>query len=268
MKMFTKEKSNPFERWKIGQMIGAGSTSEVYKVFDSNTGIIVAGKKIALFDEPELEKSIKSELNILCGIQHPNIVKFYDHYQQPDGIWFFMEYIPETLELIYRNYGGVTPDNARQYTKQLLSAIKYLHDNKVIHKDIKCSNVLISSEGVIKLSDFGSSKKFDQTNSTVAYNVNGAMTFRGSVLWMAPEVMKDNKYGRKSDIWSFGCTVLEMLTAKTPWADKNYDNEMNAILDIGLGDEIPKIPQNLPESLKDFLGQCLVRDPEKRASAE
>lgn len=135
-----------------------------------------------------------------------------------------MEYIPETLEMIYRNYGKITPETARSYTKQLVEAVKYLHINKIIHKDIKCSNVLVSSEGVLKLSDFGSSKKFDQTNSVAAYNVNGAMTFKGSVLWMAPEVIRENKYGRKSDIWSLGCTVLEMISGKTPWADKNYDN--------------------------------------------
>jgi|JI6StandDraft_1071083.scaffolds.fasta_scaffold57802_1 serine/threonine protein kinase len=171
-------------------MIGAGSTSEVYKVFDTNTGRFVAGKKIIMFDEPELSKSIKSELDILCGLEHPNIVRFYDHSHHHGDIWFFMEYLPETLEMVYRNYGKITEETARAYTKQLVSAVKYLHSNKIIHKDIKCSNVLISSEGVLKLSDFGSSKKFDQTNSVAAYNVNGAMTFKGSVLWMAPEVIR------------------------------------------------------------------------------
>lgn len=92
-----------------------------------------------------------------------------------------MEYLPETLEMIYSNYGQIGADTVRQYSRQLLSAVKYLHDNKVIHKDIKCSNILVNSDGTIKLSDFGSSKRLDHSMSG-----NFAMTLKGSVRWMAP----------------------------------------------------------------------------------
>lgn len=83
--------------------------------------------------------------------------------------------------MIYQNYGAINPDTIKQYSRQLLFAVKYLHDNKIIHKDIKCSNILVSVEGTIKLSDFGSSKRLDQSMSG-----NFAMTFKGSVRWMAP----------------------------------------------------------------------------------
>lgn len=86
----------------------------------------------------------------------------------------------------------------------------------------------MSADGIAKLGDFGSSKRFDLSTSA-----NLAGTFKGSVRWMAPEVIKENHYGRKSDIWSFGCTVLEMVTGTVPWIDKQYDNPVTAIFDIG-----------------------------------
>lgn len=165
--------------------------------------------------------------------------------------------------MIYSNYGPILPSVCRQYTKQLLSAVKYLHDNKIIHKDIKCSNILIGSDGTIKLSDFGSSKRLDQSTSA-----NLAATFKGSVRWMAPEVITENNYGRKSDIWSVGCAVLEMVTGKVPWFNKDYDNPVTAIFDIGKSEDIPIIPEDLPQSLIEFLRMCLVRDSDKRASIE
>ena len=91
---------------------------------------------------------------------------------------------------------------------------------------------------------------------------------KGSVYWLAPELITDIVYTTKADIWSFGCTILEMATAKVPWSQFNFDNPLTAILKIGSITEIPHIPDDLPENLYSIIKICLNRDPDKRPTAE
>lgn len=90
---------------------------------------------------------------------------------------------------------------------------------------------------------------------------------RGSVPWMAPEVVKETGYGRRSDIWSLGCTILEMATGKAPWSEFNFDNQIPLMLKIALSDELPAIPETLSEDLKDFILSCLKRNQDERPHA-
>lgn len=90
---------------------------------------------------------------------------------------------------------------------------------------------------------------------------------QGSVPWMAPEVVKETGYGRRSDIWSFGCTILEMATGKCPWSQYNFENEITLMMKIALTDEIPEIPETLSEDLKDFIRLCLRRNLDERPYA-
>lgn len=149
--------------------------------------------------------------------------------------------------------------------KQLLAGLDYLHENKIIHKDIKGANILVDTNGIVKLSDFGCSKIIEKT-LTLYLKEHKNNGIQGSIPWMAPEVIRQTKYGRKSDIWSFGCTILEMVTGKQPWFGYNFDNPIAAIMKIGLSDEIPEIPEHLSVNLKGFIQECLQRDPQKRSS--
>ncbi len=155
----------------------------------------------------------------------------------------------------------------RLYAKQLLSGLDYLHDNKIVHKDIKGANILVNTNGIVKLSDFGCSKIMEKT-LTLYLKENKNHGIQGSIPWMAPEVIKQTKYGTKSDVWSFGCTILEMVTGKPPWFGYNFDNSIAAIMKIGLSDEIPAIPEELSANLRDFLVECLQRNPEKRPNVK
>ena len=127
------------------------------------------------------------------------------------------------------------------YAKQILSGLKYLHANGVIHKDIKGANILIHKDGTVKLSDFGCSKEIEKT-LTSGKNPMQNDGLKGSVPWMAPEVVKETGHGRRSDIWAFGCTILEMATGKTPWSHLKLDNQIALLMKIALSDEIPEIP--------------------------
>lgn len=103
----------------------------------------------------------------------------------------------------------------------MLDGLKYLHSNGIIHRDLKCANVLVDNMGVIKLSDFGASKKIMQNFDSEGLLENEALskTFIGSPYWMAPEVIKKTGHGKPADIWSLGCCVIEMLSAMPPWSE-------------------------------------------------
>ena len=138
-----------------------------------------------------------------------------------------------------------------------MSILEYLHKEKhIVHRDIKCSNILLDSEGNIKLSDFGCAE-IDPEDSFSG--------LKGTLPWCAPEVIKGGKYGLKCDIWSLGCTIVEMGGLQ-PWGGK-IDNYYQCINIIGNGNDTPKIPDYFSDNLKDFLTLCFKRDPNERATA-
>lgn len=152
-----------------------------------------------------------------------------------------------------------------------------------MHRDIKCSNILISSNGEIKLTDFGvsthliignvnkNSNNNNNTNNNSSNTISSSsfdnellQSLKGTIPWMAPEVICQKGYGKKADVWSLGCCLIEMLTAKNPWDDLNEDNFNQALLRIGTTNDIPSIPFNISSQLKLVLEKCLVRDPHQR----
>lgn len=126
----------------------------------------------------------------------------------------------------------------------------------------------MNEKNIIKIADFGSAQQLEKTLTMSLRPGNKNLTIFGSIPWMAPEVIRQTKYGRKADIWSFGCTVLEMAQGKAPWNEQNFDNPIAAIMKIGLSDEIPKIPDNISENLKDFILKCLNREANLRPNVK
>lgn len=148
---------------------------------------------------------------------------------------------------------GLTP--LRSATRDCIQGLDYLHTRSplVLHRDIKCANLLVEARFRVKLADFGCSKQDADTRT---------FTTVGSVPWMAPEVISNqNGYGRKADIWSLGCTVLEMATAQKPWGDGMFDNVVAAFRLIGMTDALPSIPETVPTEVRDFISACVVRPP-------
>ncbi|KAK4740848.1 hypothetical protein SAY87_024436 [Trapa incisa] len=158
-----------------------------------------------------------------------------------------------SLEKIYQKY-PLHNSQVSAYTRQILHGLKYLHNMDVIHRDIKCANILVDANGSAKLADFGLAKTIKDVNSC-----------QGTAYWMAPEVVSSSKagYGLSADIWSLGCTVLEMLTGQFPYGHLPW---VQALFKIESG-KLPRIPRTLSKDARDFIMQCLRVNPNDRPSA-
>ncbi|XP_036012604.1 mitogen-activated protein kinase kinase kinase 3 isoform X2 [Mus musculus] len=157
-------------------------------------------------------------------------------------------------------YGALTESVTRKYTRQILEGMSYLHSNMIVHRDIKGANILRDSAGNVKLGDFGASKRLQ----TICMSGTGIRSVTGTPYWMSPEVISGEGYGRKADVWSLGCTVVEMLTEKPPWAE--YE-AMAAIFKIATQPTNPQLPSHISEHGRDFLRRIFV-EARQRPSAE
>ena len=152
----------------------------------------------------------------------------------------------------------------------MLEGLKYLHENGIIHRDLKCANVLVDNMGVIKLSDFGASKRIVcnvDENGNLDPNDNFILkSVKGSPYWMAPEVIKRTGYGAPADIWGLGCCVFEMLTSKPPWSELGKDAKKIMEI-IKNAPSPPSYPKDISNECKNFLDYCFEKDSSKRAKA-
>lgn len=133
-----------------------------------------------------------------------------------------MELLPGgSIKSIIEKFGKLDETIIRHYLKQLINGLKYLHDSNIIHRDLKCANVLLDIDGTIKITDFGTSKQL--CHNIYTNNDYNNFSLKGSPYWMAPEIVKNNGYNYKCDIWSLGCTVYEMAMGYPPWHDQTND---------------------------------------------
>ena len=179
-------------------------------------------------------------------------------------LFLYLEYIKGgSIKNLIDQFGGFNESLIKKYTKQILEGLKYLHDNKILHRDIKCANILIGDKGTIKLTDFGCSKIIIINKKDSSSNEEYCTSLKGTIPWCAPEVICQKKYGKKADIWSLGCTLIEM-TGHKPWG--NIENIYQIMNKIGKSNLTPEIPDCLSDNFKNFLDLCLKRDPKKRAN--
>merc|ERR1719473_2094347 len=181
-----------------------------------------------------------------------------------EHLFIFLEYVPGgSVASMLSQFGVFNEDLIRHYMRQILSGVHYLHSMHIIHRDIKGANVLVNEQGVAKLADFGCSKQLQgvRTNSLE----ESLKAIRGSVPWMAPEVIKQTGHGRRADIWSVGATMLEMATATHPWPA--FSNNLAALFHIATTHEPPPVPDTLSAEARTFLDRCFVLDPQARATA-
>lgn len=202
---------------------------------------------------------LEAELAICKSLRHQHIVSYLGHDYQDGQLLIYLEYVAGgSMETVLREFGPLEPILLRVATRGLLKGLDYLHtcDPPVVHRDIKSANVLVDLNFCVKLADFGCSKRDDVTRS---------FTTAGSILWMAPEVIQQQSgHGRKADLWSLGCTLIEMATAEKPWGNNAFDNFVAAVRQIGMSNNTPPIAEHITGPARDLIRRCVKRAPEER----
>ncbi|KAF7813141.1 mitogen-activated protein kinase kinase kinase YODA-like [Senna tora] len=253
---------SPGSRWKKGKLLGRGTFGHVYVGFNSESGEMCAMKEVTLFSDDakskESAKQLMQEITLLSRLRHPNIVQYYGSETVDDKLYIYLEYVSGgSIYKLLQEYGQFGELAIRSYTQQILSGLAYLHAKNTVHRDIKGANILVDPNGRVKLADFGMAKHITGQSCP--------LSFKGSPYWMAPEVIKNSSGCNLAvDIWSLGCTVLEMATTKPPWSQ--YEG-VAAMFKIGNSKELPTIPDHLSNEGKDFVRKCLQRNPHDRPSA-
>jgi serine/threonine protein kinase len=165
----------------------------------------------------------------------------------------FLEYVPGgSIASLLKKFGAFSETVTKKYTYQILRGLEYLHGHQIMHRDIKGANILADDLGACKLADFGASVLIENLSNNEDHK-----SLAGTPFWMAPEVIKQTGHGRQADIWSVGCTVLEMLTGEVPWS--HCRSAMAAMFKIANSEEMPPMPPALSAEGKDFLYKCLQR---------
>ncbi|XP_004679276.1 PREDICTED: serine/threonine-protein kinase 10 [Condylura cristata] len=255
---------DPNEVWEIVGELGDGAFGKVYKAKNKETGALAAAKVIETKSEEELEDYIV-EIEILATCDHPYIVKLLGAYYFDAKLWIIIEFCPGgAVDAIMLELDrGLTEPQIQVVCRQMLEALHFLHSKKIIHRDLKAGNVLMTLEGDIRLADFGVSAKNLKT-------LQKRDSFIGTPYWMAPEVvmcetMKDTPYDYKADIWSLGITMIEMAQIEPPHHELN---PMRVLLKIAKSDPPTLLsPSKWSPQFRDFLKTALDKNPETRPSA-
>lgn len=239
--------------------IGQGASGNVYMAKSIRTGELVAIKQMDLSKQPRKELLV-NEILVMKESRHPNIVNYIESFLlSSNDLWVVMEYMEGGALTDVIDNNKMAESQIATVCREVCQGLHHLHQQDIIHRDIKSDNVLLGQNGQVKITDFGFCAKLSEQR-------NKRATMVGTPYWMAPEVVKQKPYGPKVDVWSLGIMVIEMIESEPPYLD---EEPLKALYLIATnGTPSLKHPESLSRELKGFLAECLCVDVESRATME
>lgn len=253
------------EDYNLLKQIGEGAYGKVYKAQSKKDNRIVAMKELELANEDWIP--LLAEINMVVDLHHESIVNYYAWFMENQKMWLVMEYcdggsLREIVDTLKR---PLTEPEISAVSRGILESLIYVHSLNRIHRDIKAANLLLTSEGVIKLCDFGVSAQLDGTSEEYKRK-----TLAGSAYWMAPEIVSSAGHDTKADIWSFGITELELYEKEAPLAKFAREKGINSpqlLIVQTPRNEPPQAPDSASPLFKNFIKRILLKDPNLRPTA-
>ena len=251
---------DPETEFDLIELVGQGNYGRVYKAMHKKTGKIYSAK-IAYIEKTNEVESFKKEINILSQCNNQYIVHYFGSYIKGHQIWIILEFcdggsLYELIKILPRN---LNEEEIASLVCMILKGLIFLHENKKIHRDVKTENILLTHDGIAKLGDFG-------VSTQLMHSFSKKITKIGTPFYMSPEVIMQNKYDYKCDIWSLGITTIEMAEGEPPFAKvKGYWVLKKIITHPPKG---LKNKEKWSSEFNDFVEKCLIYEPEKRPSAK
>jgi eukaryotic-like serine/threonine-protein kinase len=262
-------KLGPYE---IRSPLGAGGMGEVYRAADSKLGRDVALKVILqeFAQDTQLMARFQREAQVLASFNHPNIASIYG-LEDSGGVRALVMELVEGPTLADRIKEGAIPlEEALPIARQIAEALEYAHEHGIVHRDLKPANIKVTRDGKVKVLDFGLAKALqddavprDISNSpTMTSEATKAGIILGTAAYMSPEQAKGKPVDRRSDIWSYGVVLFEMLTGRQMYAGETATDVMAAV--VRAEPDWSMLPKNLPPRVRELLQRCLVKDDKRR----
>jgi len=227
-------------------------TGKKYAIKQLNKAHIVKEKK---------QRYVKTERDILVMCQHPNVVSLFSTFSDPENLYYVLELCPGgELFSRLREHGSLDLECTRFYMAELVSAMQYLHDRHVIHRDLKPENILLSETLHLKLTDFGTTKRLEPTETMARSN-----SFVGTPAYACPELLDKKETSMASDLWALGVILYQCLTGRLPFRAATAYLIFQAVLSCKV--EWPTNLEDFPMSAKDLIEKLLTREPEDRIGA-
>jgi fused-like protein len=249
------------DAYHILERVGEGSFGKVYKGRRRFTGQFVALKFVGKHGRTEAEiQQTRSEINLLRSVAHPHVVRLLDFFETSRDLVIVTEFCHGQLYEVFVDDKRLPIPLVRSIAQQLCSALHYLHAQNIVHRDIKAQNVLIGSDGVLKLCDFGFARSFSSASPLLSSAL-------GSPLCMAPEILAGRKYDASADLWALAVMLYELAAGFPPFNAENLPALMKQVLDaMAEGGRGVSYPDAFPPDFVAFLASILKRDPQQRAT--
>jgi serine/threonine protein kinase len=258
--------------YEILALIGAGGMGEVYQAHDTKLGRDVAIKVLpeAFAHDAERLARFQREAKMLASLNHPNIATIHGLEHSNSTHFLIMELVSgETLAERIKREGPVPVEEVLRICAQIAEALEAAHDKAVIHRDLKPANVKVTTEGRVKVLDFGLAKAFaieGEQDLSQALTLTTVGTEEGQILgtpaYMSPEQVRGKPVDKRTDIWAFGCVLYELLTGKAAFRRETLSDTIAAVLEREPAWEV--LPAATPEKVHDLLHRCLEKDVIRR----